>query len=181
MKKIAILVLLALLVAVAPVIASSVHLKGGKKAQPAFTDYGLTLNAAGELAGLGNGDVLVSMDATADVTATCTNQGGNQAPGQNPAPITVTGSQAIPEEEVKNGNTPFSVTTIAPDPIIPGAPDCPNPNWTEEITDLAFTSATITVEQPEGSVVLIVDCSFDAPTSDGPVPKNSVSCTQTQP
>jgi hypothetical protein len=157
--------------------AASVHLKGGKKAKPSFYDGGLVLNASGELAGLGNGDVLVTLDATADVTATCTNQGGNQAPGQNPAPITVTGSQAIPEEEVKNGNTPFSVTTIAPETIIPGAPDCPNPNWTEEITDLAFTSATITVEQPAGSVVLTVSCTFSEPTSDGSVPKGHVSCT----
>jgi hypothetical protein len=159
-------------------IASSVHLKGGKNAEPAFTDGGLTLNAAGELSGLGNGDVLVTLSATADVTATCENQGGNQAPGQNPAPITVSGSQAIPEEEIKNGNTPFNVTTVAPDAIIPGAPDCPNPNWTEEITDLSFTSATITVEQPPGTVVLTVTCSFSAPTANGAVPGGNVSCVQ---
>jgi hypothetical protein len=57
----------------------------------------------------------------------------------------VTGSESIPEDEIKSGETPFTVVTIAPDPIIPGAPDCPNPNWTETIDDLAFTSATITV------------------------------------
>jgi hypothetical protein len=122
--------------------------------------------------------VLVTLSATADVTATCSNQGGNQAPGQNPAPITVSGSQAIPEEEIKNGNTPFNVTTVAPDPIIPGAPECPNPNWTEEITDLSFTSATITVEQPPGTVVLTVTCSFSAPTANGAVPGGNVSCVQ---
>jgi hypothetical protein len=121
-------------------IASSVHLKGGKNAEPAFNDGGLTLNAAGELSGLGNGDVLVTLAATADVNATCTNEGQHQAPGQNPAPISVTGSQAIPEGEIKNGNTPFNVTTLAPAPLIPGAPDCPNPNWEEEITDLSFTN-----------------------------------------
>lgn len=161
-----------------PAGASSVHLKGGRNAEPAFTDNILTLAASGELSGLGNGDVLVTLTAEADVTATCTNQGTHQAPGQNPAPITVTGSQAIPEDEIKNGTTPFAVETEPPVTPIAGAPDCPNPNWTEDITDLAFTSATITVEQPEGTLVLTVDCAFSAPTANGPVPAGNVSCTQ---
>ncbi len=177
MKKTIAFVLLALLVAAVPALASSVHLKGGANAEPAFTDDGLTLTASGELAGLGFGDVLVTLEATADVTSTCTNNGGNQAPGQNPAPITVSGSQAIPQDELKNGNTPFLVMTMPPETPIPGAPDCPNPNWAEEITDLAFTSATITVEQPVGTVVLVVSCTFAEPTTDGAVNKNNVSCT----
>ena len=161
----------------ASVSAASVHLKGGKNAKPAFYDGGLWLNASGELSGLGGGDVLVTLTAQADVTSTCTNKGSNPAPGQNPAPITVSGSQAIPESEIKNGNTPFDVTTDAPDPLIVGAPDCPNPNWTESIDDLAFTQATITVEQPVGTTVLTIVCTFDPPTSDGTVPATSVTCT----
>lgn len=155
---------------------ASVHLKGGRNAEPAFFDYGLYLRASGELSGLGNGDVMVNLTARANVTSTCTNQGGNAAPGQNPAPITVAGGVAIPEEEIKNGNTPFSVMTVSPDPIIPGAPDCPNPNWTESIDDLAFTWAEITVEQPAGTTVLTVFCTFDPPTSDGNVKKGDVTC-----
>jgi hypothetical protein len=174
--------LITLTLAVPAAFAASVHLKGGKNAEPSFFDGGLTLTASGELSGLGNGDILVIIEATADVTATCTNQGGNQAPGQNPAPITVTGTQFIPEDELtKNGNVPFSVTTDEPETPIPGAPDCPNPNWSEDIADLAFTSATITVEQPVGTEVLIVECSFSDPTSYGDVSNNNVSCTQTQP
>ena len=160
-----------------PLNLSNVHLKGGANAEPTFVDNGLTLTSSGQLAGLGNGDVLITLTAEANVTATCTNQGGNQAPGQNPAPITVTGSQAIPEEEIKNGNTPFRVTTVAPESPIPGAPDCPNPNWSENIEDLAFTSATITVEQPAGTVVLTITCRFSEPTTDGAVPKQEVSCS----
>jgi len=158
--------------------ASNVHLKGGPRAEPSFTDNGLTLTASGELAGLGNADVLVTLVATADVTAVCANNGGHQAPGQNPAPITVTGSQAIPAGEIKNGNTPFNVTTQGPVTPIAGAPDCPNPNWSEDITDLAFTSAIITIEQPAGTVVLTVTCTFSSPTSNGAVPGGNVSCTQ---
>lgn len=161
--------------------ASSVHLKGGRNAEPSFFDGGLTLRADGELSGLGNADVLVTMTAQADVTATCSNpsvSGDRQPPGQNPAPITVSGSEAIPASEIKNGNTPFSVTTVAPPSTIAGAPDCPNPNWTETIQDLSFTSAVITVEQPPGTLVLTVTCSISPPSSDGPVPASSVSCTQ---
>ena len=108
-------------------LASNVHLKPPNSA-PSFTDNGLTLTASGALAGLGNGDVLVTLTAQADVTSTCTNPAGaTQPPGQNPAPISVSGSEAIPAGEIKNGTTPFSVVTAAPATPIAGAPDRPNP------------------------------------------------------
>ena len=132
---------------------ASVHLKGGKKAVPEFTDLGLVLRATGDLSGLGNEDIVVTLVADADVVAVCQNQGGNQAPGQNPAPVTVSGTQSIPKEQIKNGNVSFDLRTIAPDTPIPGAPDCPNPNWDEMILDLIFNNATITVEQPFGTEV----------------------------
>ena len=161
------------------VFASSVHLKGGRNAEPSFTDLGLALSASGALSGLGEGDIIVSIVATADVTSSCINPGNGERrpPGQNPAPLTVTGSQAIPEDEFKNGTVPFNVSTAAPSPTIAGAPDCPNSSWTETIEDLAFTSATITVEQPAGTVVLTVSCTFSQPTSNGAVPGSRVSCT----
>jgi len=162
-----------------PVFAQSVHLKGGANSEPNFVDQGLTLNSAASLAGLDNEDVLVTLTATAAATSTCTNQGGTQAPGQNPAEVTVSGSQSIPAEEIKNGNTSFDVTTIAPVTPIPGAPGCPNPNWTQHITDLSFTTATITVEQPAGTLVLTVTCTFSNPTTNGAVAGGEVTCTST--
>ena len=156
---------------------ASVHLKGGANSEPNFVDQGLTLNAAASLAGLGNEDVLVTLSATAAATSTCTNQGGNQAPGQNPAEVTVSGSQSIPASEIKNGQTPFNVTTVAPVTPIPGAPGCPNPNWRQDITDLSFTTGTITVEQPAGTVVLTVSCTFSNATTNGAVPGGEVTCT----
>lgn len=151
--------------------ASNVHFKSG----PSFTDNGLTLSASGALAGLGNGDILVSMSAQGNPTATCTNHGKHQPPGQNPASVTLTGSQSIPQSKVKNGTTPFGVTTNAPESPIPGAPGCPSTNWTEAITDVAFTSATITVSQG-GAVVLTATCTFHPATANGSVPSGDVSC-----
>lgn len=155
--------------------AANVHLKPPNKS-PTFEDEGLSLQISGKLAGLGNGDIVITMTAQADVFSTCTNKGGTQAPGQNPAPLTVSGTDTIPQAEIKNGNVSFTVATQAPDPIIAGAPDCPNKNWTEAIEDLAFTSARITVEQPMGYDALQIHCEFIPPTSDGTVPNNTVYC-----
>jgi hypothetical protein len=158
-------------------LAQSVHLKYGANSEPNYVDKGLNLNVAGALAGLGNEDILVTLSATAAATSTCTNQGGNMAPGQNPAEVTVSGSQSIPASEIKNGTVSFNVTTESPVTPIPGAPGCPNPNWRQDITDLSFTTGTITVEQPAGKTVLTVYCTYSEPTTNGAVSGGSVTCT----
>src|SRR5262245_3584155 len=85
--------------------AASVHLSP-PHSSPTFTDNGLTLTASGTLSGLGNVNGAIFISADANVAATCTNPGNSQTqpPGQNPAPITVTGSEPISISEIKNGN-----------------------------------------------------------------------------
>ena len=168
-------------------LAASPHLKG--RSPVSFTDNGQTLTANVSYAGLGNFDSLQVLTATGNVTSTCTNPAGaTQPPGQNPAPITTTGATPVDADDIKNGNVTIATTTGAPTSPIPGAPDCPNPRWTEAITGVAFTSATIRLFQDQTAntngefgrwetLVLTVSCTFGSPTSDGAVPSSNFTCT----
>jgi hypothetical protein len=129
--------------------AASVHFKG----EQTFTDNGLTLTAAGELAGLGNADVIITLSAEGDGSALCRNRGGNVAPGQNKIPVLVSATQTVLASEIKNGTTPYRLTTAGPDRPTAAEAGCPNGNWTAEINDVVFSSATISVEQA-GTLVL---------------------------
>src|SRR5512147_860622 len=68
-----------------------------------------SLIADGYVYALGNTDVTVVLDAWGTPEVTCTNQGGNEAPGQNPSRIGATGFQVIlgGDPTTKNGKSPF--------------------------------------------------------------------------
>ena len=165
-------------------LAQSAHLKGRNPV--AFTDGGLTLSAMVSYAGLGNFDTLQVLTATGGTASTCTNQGGNTAPGQNPAPVTLVGETPIPAGDIKNGNVTITTGTASPVTPVPGAPGCANENWTEDITDVSFTAATIKLFQDSNEngmfedpaeLVLTVSCTFSPATSDGSVPRSGFTCT----
>jgi hypothetical protein len=170
MRRIAIISAAAVVVvfAATTAVASNVHFK--TKPPLTFSDQGLSLKATGALTGLGNGDIVITLSAQGQPTATCTNPGTgeHQPAGHNPAVVTLGGVQEIPAGAVKNGNVSFNVSTAGPVTPVPGAPECPNSKWREDITDVAFSgfSSTITVYQGVG-------CAVD-PSSGQP----NANCTQ---
>jgi hypothetical protein len=103
-------------------------------------DIGTQVSCTGKVAGLGGTTftLMVSAQGTADVT--CTNPAGNVAPGQA-FEFAASGSSG-PFATPRNGQARYTVTTVAPS-APPGS--CPNPKWTATVTDVAFTTATISL------------------------------------
>lgn len=128
--------------------AASVHLKG----RLTFTDNGTTATVCCSLAGLGNGDVTITLAGAGTTTVGCTNPDGHIAPG-NAEEIAVTGTTSIPADQIKNGNVTFCVTTEAPTCDSARDCGCPNDNWSAAITDVSFGDMMMIVEQG-GKVVL---------------------------
>ena len=123
--------------------------KGGSQELCADTCTGLFLHADGQLVGLGSTDTTVIVEATGVPVVSCTNQGGNQAPGQNPPSVTTSGEQQIGITQItKNGSAAIDVTTELPGVNLPGSQmGCPNDTWTAAIVGIQFTSATVSVFQ----------------------------------
>jgi hypothetical protein len=150
-KRILVATLALILFSPAGAFAANVHLVGDLT----VTDNGTTLTVSGKLAGLGNADVIITVDASGLAKVTCINPGGNEAPGINKK-VDVTATTTIPASEVreKNGNVTFSLSTPSPAPPTPTEAGCPNDNWTVRIDDVIFTTVTLTVVQRK-KVVLV--------------------------
>jgi|SRR5688572_4692802 len=106
-----------------------------------------SLIATGTFTGLGGykQGVNVELAASGIPVVTCTNQGGNESPGQNPSKVSANGDQFIgPQAITKKGTAPMNVTA-KPEPITGTQGGCPNDNWTAEITNVLWTNATISV------------------------------------
>lgn len=124
--------------------AANVHFVRG----PSATDAGTVLVVAGKLAGLGQGDVTLIVNAQGIASVECTNPGGNVAPGQDTS-ISASGSVTLPS--AKNGQLVFSVSTA--EPTVPNTPTCPNSAWSADVVDVAFSGGTLTVIQ--GGVIVL--------------------------
>ena len=130
-------------ISIVVVLAANPHYKKG----PSCVDNGFTATCTGTVAGLGNGNVIATVDfPNATGTTTCTNPGGNQAAGQNPAAdASTSGSQLV--TRVKNGTVSFNVTTDVPQNPTAQEAGCPNGNWTAAFNNITFGSGTLTVQQ----------------------------------
>jgi hypothetical protein len=119
------------------------------KKSPSCVDNGLTLSCTGAIAGLGNFDVLIRLNAAAIVETVCRAPGsGNESPGQNPAlPVDVSGGLLIDSQDIKNGNLAFTVTTVAPKTPTPAQAGCPNNKWGVRITNVTFSNGQLRVFQ----------------------------------
>src|SRR5205814_9790067 len=141
-KRASLLGIIISIVAVFTLYAASVHLKH----ELTLTDNGTTATVCGALAGLGNGDVTLTIAGPATTSVICINPAGNFAPG-NPGDVVVGATETIPSTEIKNGNLSFCITTTAPVCASARECGCPNDNWTATVTDVAFSSLTLVVEQ----------------------------------
>jgi hypothetical protein len=108
-------------------------------------DIGTQVQCSGKVAGLGGTTFEITVSAQGTASVTCTNPAGNVAPGQSFT--TTTAGSSGPQPTPRNGSARYTVTTVAPS-APPGS--CPNSKWTATVTDVAFTSATITLSENGG-------------------------------
>ncbi|HLT37545.1 MAG TPA: hypothetical protein VK034_14730 [Enhygromyxa sp.] len=143
-----------------------------------FEDQGSSLSVEAEVRNLDRRrDVFVALTATAELDLVCINPGGREVPGQKPRDIEVDveGFARFSDRQIdRNGRLEFDVETDEVGRRIPGAPDCPNRNWTERVRRVRFLDARLTVRQGRDRTTVL--CTFDPPTRDGEVRDRNVDC-----
>jgi hypothetical protein len=147
MRRIAIAVtacaaLVGLVLGADPAFAQSGHFIENGAGAPVCTDIGTQVRCTGKVSGLGGTTFEITIDAAGIASVECTNPGGNVAPGQDTA-VNVAGTTE-PQPTPRNGQFVFTVTTDDPEPL-PPTPTCPNDQWTPNIVDIRFTTATLTL------------------------------------
>ncbi len=143
-----------------------------------IVDEGSSLSASASVFGLNRKrDAYVSMQATAKLDVACINPGGKKVPSQTPNDVEtdVAGYAYYPRFAIKLGRLDIDVETDRVGSQLPGAPDCPSPNWTERVERVRFVSAQVLVRQGNKIEVELL-CTFNPPTNDGKIPNNRVKC-----
>jgi len=155
MRRVAIAVgiaALALGMGVGSAFAASAHFIGTPTCTKSLT---AGLSCSGKAAGLGNLPSAAFLTADSETaTYVCVNHGGNIAPGQ---PIVLKNvSGPVQNITPHNGQITFAPTIPPPTPPSP-AVECPNGNWTVQITSLSFTNVVLHIQQPPGTAILTFD------------------------
>ena len=115
------------------------------------TDTSQNVTCSGELAGLGNVDLVLDLSASGFALYQCQNGGGNIAPGQNKVLVgPATSTTTIPASAIKNGRTPFTTNAAvlsAPLTVSGAVAGCPNANWSGVNPVVTVTSITLKITQ----------------------------------
>ena len=116
---------------------------------PTVTFNGSTATATFNVSGLGNDPATAQLLVNGTAEYTCTNRGGNAAPGQNPQPATGASPEVNLNSSQKNGRSSVTVsaTLTAPLHIPAKTAGCPGNNWTATLNSLTVTSATLVITQ----------------------------------
>lgn len=123
-----------------------------------------SLISNGFATGLGSTDWVLVMDAAGHAGVTCTNNGGNDVPGQSYPHVEGSGVTTLPGSDPlrKNGKSPYAVTAKSEFEetryISWDEGGCPNSNWTARIDFIFWDSATINVYDPS-------DTAFSTPVA----------------
>jgi len=125
------------------------------KSLPTVTFSGATVTATGgNFSGLGNTPAFANLTASGSATYTCSNKGGNQAPGQNPVP-----AQSGSSGDINLGNsdhngrgTISNITATVTAPPTPTAQQVGcggggSTSWTVTLNTLTATDATLVITQ----------------------------------
>lgn len=122
---------------------------------PTVNFSGSTATATFNISGLGNVPASAQLVLTGYASYTCTNKGGNAAPGQNPAEAQSVSPIHPFSESEQNGRSTITVsgTLTAPATVNAKTAGCPNGGWTASLTSLTVTGATLYIYQPAGTVI----------------------------
>lgn len=133
-------------------------------------ELGNSVIVTGTFTGVGSTDVRVDVFMTGDADVTCTNNGENFVPGQNPN-VSAEGSIEL-HDIVQNGKNDFSI--IVQDPVPPPPEEvCPNGNWNTTVNFVFWDYVIITVTDIATGEVKFEQEYGCITTADPPV----ISCT----
>jgi len=124
---------------------SGTFIEGGSGA-PSCTDIGLQVTCTGKVAGLGGTTFQITVDAAGVAKIVCHNPSGKVVPGKSKTVDVTATTGLLPTP--RNGQYTFRLTTDAPT-APPSGQVCPNKNWTAEIVDVTFSTATLSLYEDD--------------------------------